>query len=54
MLLLNKTFGGVEFSGVSVAIHEVGDGYSRSVSYGASSETFSAGLDGLLLKVDYG
>ena len=45
----NKTFGGVEFNGVSVVIHEVGDGYIRPVAYKASSEVFFVGLDGLLL-----
>ena len=50
----SKTFERVEFSGVSVAIHEVGNGYSRPVVYGASSKAFSVGLARLLLQVGYG
>ena len=50
----SKTFGGVEFSGVSVAIHELGNGYSRPTAYGSSSKAFSISFDGLLLQVDYG
>ena len=49
----NKIFRGFEFSGVSMAIHEVGDGYCGPVAYGASSKVFLISFDELLFQVDY-